>query len=111
MSTWHPISRVELDSLVDEDYALFSDEERSAFERHGVEPRHAIIRRSEIAGNEKVYVIWQKGNLVIYYDDVEGGFEFSRIDESGVLIDHYCNQNTLQGAMYDFLNDIESWVK
>jgi hypothetical protein len=83
MSNWRPVSRTEFEELLRAEYAKLSDLERNSFDRFRVEPWLATVKRS--GTDEQVYVVAQKGGGVLYFDDVEYGFNISTVDSDGRL--------------------------
>ncbi len=51
-----------------------------------VEPWQAIIRRSEEAGDEKVWVLAERQGHALYFDDVEWGWNSSEVNEEGRIL-------------------------
>jgi hypothetical protein len=41
----------------------------------------------------------RKGDEVMYFEDVEDGFNFSPISAEGKILEHWCNQDELQHAL------------
>ena len=103
MCAWQPITEEEFQLLFATQYSEMSPEERDAFDQEKVDPWLATIRRSEIAGDELVYVVWQrewKGEKwVLYFDDVEYGFNMSPVDSAGRITYPTCSQLTLRDAV------------
>jgi hypothetical protein len=48
---------------------------------------------------ESVVVIARNGDQVIYYEDVEDGFNVSPISPDGRVLEHWCNQDELGFAL------------
>jgi hypothetical protein len=99
LETWKPITDEEFATLFEEQYGELDEKERRAFDRFRVEPWKATIRRSEIAGDELVFVVAEVGGRVLYYDDVEDGFNISPADEFGRILRSGGSSNTLQEAV------------
>ena len=70
--------------------------------RYKVDFWKAIIRRSKKYGDEYVFVVAQHEDGVLYFDDVEYGFNISTVDENGRIITPGGSQTTLKEA-------IEGW--
>jgi hypothetical protein len=99
MDSWKPITEGEFSALFADQYGELNSKERELFDQYRVSPWKAVIRRSEEAGDEYVYIIAQTFNLVLYFDDVEYGFNWSEIDGTGRIIKPGGSQNSLQGAI------------
>lgn len=104
MQKWAPITDEEFNSLFNLQYAEFNDNERAAFNTYRVCPWKAIIRRSEVAGDEAVFVVAElPGGVVLYFDDVEYGFNLSLIDTAGRITNPGGSQCTLKDAVCNWL--------
>jgi hypothetical protein len=102
MSTWQPIRNEEFDQLFQEQYRELTPEARAVFDRYRVPFWKATIRRSETAGDEFVFVIAQSGDGVLYFDDVEYGFNISTVDDQGRVVHPGGSQATLAEAVEDW---------
>ena len=99
---WKPATIEEVRQIVERDLASCSREQLSLFERYRIQPYVAPIVRS---GNlESVVVIAQRGQEVIYWEDIEEGFEVSPLDSNGRILKIGCNQNDLRIAL-------DAWAK
>lgn len=99
MSTWKAIREEEFDELLQEQYRELTPEARMLFERYRVPLWKATIRRSETAGDELVFVVAQSGDGILYFDDVEHGFNISTVDEEGRVLHPGGSQATLSEAI------------
>jgi hypothetical protein len=48
------------------------------------------------------------GNWVVWYNDIEEGFNSSRYDSFGTIGEYWCNQDNLEFAVQQVLNSIET---
>jgi hypothetical protein len=94
---WKPASIETVKQSVKEDLANCEPQQTAAFEANGVEPRLAPITR--YGKLEYVFVVAQKGDQVIYWEDIEEGFGVSEVDSDGRILEHDCNQNNLGTAL------------
>lgn len=78
---WRPVTRDEFDALVAEPVASLDPGQGATLDASRVEPRQAIIRRSGEAGDERVRVIAARQSQVLYFDDVEWGWNWSEVDQ------------------------------
>ena len=99
METWHHITDEEFSNLFAEQYAELSSEERESLDQYRVGPWKAVIRRSDDAGDEPVFVVAQTKDGVLYFDDVEYGFNISGIDATNRITTPGASQNTLKQAI------------
>jgi hypothetical protein len=83
MDTWQPVTAEELEALVVAQLADCSPEQQQLFERCKVTPRLVPIDR--YGHIESVFVVAQAGNLVLYYEDVEEGFNISPLSQDGAI--------------------------
>jgi len=94
---WEPASVESVKQIVHEDLANCDQKQVAAFEAYCVEPRLApIIRYGKL---ENVVVVAQKGNQVVYWEDVEEGFGVSPVSPDGKILQQDCNQNNLGLAL------------
>lgn len=99
MNVWRPITEQEFSSLFNEQYGELNSEQRELFDQYRVRPWKAVIKRTEESGDELVYVVAQAGGCALYFDDVEYGFNWSELDESGRIVKPGGSQSSLQGAL------------
>jgi hypothetical protein len=102
MTSWHPITEEEFSKLFNQQYSELNNDEKSIFDRHRVPHWKAMIRRSQEAGEEEVFVIAQTEEGVLYFDDVEYGFNISGIDNKGRILTPGGSQNTLKEAVIEW---------
>jgi len=83
MDSWQAISESELDALISEQLLACSLEQRQLFDCIKV-PLAAV----PVAGSDSVdvfFVVAKKGDTVIYYQDIEEGFNLSTLTPDGQL--------------------------
>ena len=97
--TWRPITRDEFDDLVAEQVAALDPGQRATLDTSRVEPRQAIIRRSEEAGDERVWVIAERQGQVLYFDDVEWGWNWSEVSREDRILRPGGGQGELRGVL------------
>jgi hypothetical protein len=83
METWQPISAEELDALLAAQLADCSVDHQQLFERSRVTPYLVPITR--LGKVETVFVVAKAGDFVLYYEDVEDGFNISRLSSDGTI--------------------------
>jgi hypothetical protein len=72
---WHPATVEEVKKIVRDDLAECDEEQLVAFKRYAVEPYVApILRYGEM---ENAIVVARRGDEVIYWENVEEGFNAS----------------------------------
>ena len=98
METWKPISEQDLAALIERDLAECTPEARALFSRFRVSLRPAAINRGDRV--ESVYVVAQNGRSVIYYEDVEEGFNISALSTDGAIEEPGFEQWELRHALF-----------
>jgi len=94
---WQPISLAELEALMLKGLQCCEPNQKDAFARFRVPFYQVPIRRF---GNlESVWVVAELPSGLLYYDDVEEGFELGILGEDGSLKDHGGNQYELSHAL------------
>jgi len=94
---WKPTTVEEVKNIVTADLANCDEEQLEIFRRYALEPYLAPILRYAEMGT--VVVVARKGEEVIYWEDVEEGFNVSPISEDGRILEHWCNQDELRHAL------------
>lgn len=96
---WQAISQEEFHTLLREQQAELTSEERAALDRYSVPVEKANIIRSERAGIENVFVVARSDEGVLYFDDIEYGFNVSPVDENNLITHPGGSQYTLSEAV------------
>jgi hypothetical protein len=99
---WHPATIEEVKVIVHGDLAECHAEQAAVFERYRVEPYLAsLVRYGKL---DNVVVVARRGAEVIYWEDVEIGFNLSSVANDGTILEHWCNQDDLGLAL-------NCWIK
>lgn len=98
MNTWRPATRDEVERIVATESARLSPDQRVRWERIRTGVRPAEITR--YGKHEFVFVVAEEGGRAIYWEDIEGGFNISAVDEHGRLLEHGCDQDDLAIALH-----------
>ena len=101
MEEWCPIEKDELEQIIAADLAQCTPEQQAVFEQYRVPLRRAPIER--YGKLEHVLIVAQRGDEVMYFDDIEEGFNFSPIDADGKILQHWCNQDELTYALWHWM--------
>jgi hypothetical protein len=96
-----PLPRRKCATFFEEQLAACTPERREVFERYRVSPYRAPLIR--YGKKELVFVVAVKDGEALYYEDVEDGFNRSPLSESGEILQHWCNQDDLQDALYSWM--------
>ena len=97
MTEWTPISNEALVSLVSEQLRSCSPQHRATFSRYRVPFYKVPIHR--LGSAEEVYVVAETPKGLIYYEDVEEGFELGRLGTDGAIHSQGCNQYELSHVL------------
>src|SRR5687767_7025903 len=104
MNDWKPITEREFADLFRKQYAELDNVQRNTFDKFRVPLRKARVRRSESMGDETVFVVAQTSDGVLYFDDVEYGFNISTTDSAGRILTPGGSQNTLKEAVDEWFS-------
>ena len=99
---WRPAAVEEVARILKDDLTTCDAQQIAAFSSYAIEPRYAPITR--YGKNERVVVVAQRRDEVIYWEDVEEGFNLSPISSDGRILEHWCNQNRLGNAL-------DAWIE
>ena len=97
MGTWAPITLARLNELIEQQLSDCSEEMRAIFAGYRIEPVQAGIDRGE--GIEYVFVVARNGAEVMYFEDVEEGFNFSRLDVDSSILEPGYEQDPLKWSL------------
>lgn len=93
MNEWRPATESDVQNIMIEDQRLFTDEQRELFDKYSVSLERVQIRRFNKL--ENAFIVAKKGPSVLYYEDVEEGFNVSHRLIKGIIEDSGCEQDTL----------------
>jgi hypothetical protein len=94
---WQPISPSELELVVEQQLRACTSGQRNAFSARRV-PFYAVpIHR--LGAVESVLVVAEFPQGLLYYEDVEEGFEFGVLGEDGAIPSQGCNQYELKHVL------------
>jgi hypothetical protein len=94
---WKPPTVEAVKKIIQDDLPACDDEQIAAFEKYAVEPYLApILRYGKL---ESVVIVARRGAEVIYWEDVEEGFNLSLVAPDGRILEHWCNQDDLCCAL------------
>ncbi|MHB9082001.1 MAG: hypothetical protein ACYC3X_31440 [Pirellulaceae bacterium] len=105
MMTWHPISEAELWNRINRDWDKMSLEQRRFWEVAKVPPQKW---QQHPWGDEGggFWVVAVLGQWVVWYNDIEDGFNRSQYTAHGVIRDYWCNQDKLGWTLQYLLDEI-----
>jgi hypothetical protein len=89
-ASWTPATAAAVRAIVHRDLADCDAVQTAVFNRYSVDPHpEPIVRYGQI---DTVIVVAQKGYKVLYWEDIEEGFNSSPVDDQGRIAEHWCNQ-------------------
>jgi hypothetical protein len=97
---WSPISRAELASLVEAQLRDCPDEAAVLFRECAITPeKWSQSPWGNLGGG--FWAVAVCGERVLWYNDIEDGFNVSRFDQRGIIPDdeYWCNQDPLKWAL------------
>ena len=100
---WQPISEGQLWDLINSAYENMTPTQRKIWE---------IIKVTPVKWNEEsmgrlgngFWVVAIIGSSVIWYNDIEDGFNQSSYNSYGEIAEYWCNQDELQFAIQNVIN-------
>lgn len=98
MKKWEPITETQFEMLLLEQLEEMDTDERHEYTKYEIKPWKSTLRRSDEYGDEHVFVVAQKDKTVLYFDDVEWGFNLSVIDDEGRILSPGGSQMSLADA-------------
>jgi hypothetical protein len=106
MSRWKPLEEHELLDLINESWQRMSLPQRRLWEVIRIEPTKW---KQDPWGNKGggFWVVAVYGQIAIWFNDIEDGFNRSRCKMFGVLDDYYCNQDELEWTIQHVLDEIK----
>ncbi len=94
---WRPATIEAVRNIIQADLVNCDDEQVAAFEKYRVDPYSApLVRYGKV---ETVVVVARNGQEVIYWEDVDEGFNVSPVGFDGKILEHWCNQDDLGLAL------------
>jgi hypothetical protein len=106
MVEWTPISREALLERIAQGEARMLTAELRLWKMMKIEP---VKWRQDPYGTDGsgFWVVGLIGSSVIWYNDVEDGFNRSKYTEHGEIADYWCNQDELDTAVKYLMNAME----
>ncbi len=103
---WTPIPETELQVLIDKGVASMDQPSRVLWELIRIPPvKWALPSWGDMGGG--FWVVAVLGKRVIWYNDIEDGFNVSPYVDYGVIGEYRCNQNKLHWTIYSLLQEGE----
>lgn len=104
---WSPISPEELSDQIAASVAQMEPAERLVWDLVRVPPvKWRLHPWGDLGGG--FWVVGIIGCQVIWYNDIEDGFNVSRYTDSGTISEYWCNQDELHHVIWQLRQQIES---
>lgn len=102
---WTPITELEIWDAINESYERMSLEQRRIWEVIKIQP---VKWKQDPYGDEGkgFWVVALIGNTVIWFNDIEDGFNRSSFKEYGKIEEYYCNQDELEWQVQGVINQM-----
>jgi hypothetical protein len=98
---WQPATVEAVKKIIESDLKACDSKQVAVFKKYSVEPYCApILRHGKM---ESVVVVARKRDDVIYWEDVEEGFNSSAVGPDGLVLEHRCNQDELRFALHEWV--------
>ncbi len=105
--TWKPFTELDLWDEINASWCRMTPPQRILWERIRIEP----VKWSEASyGDERggFWVVGLIGNTVIWYNDIEEGFNRSSYTKHGVIDQYLCNDDELNWVVQWLLYELKS---
>jgi hypothetical protein len=100
--SWTPASRKEVESILQTALDRLVPTQRERFERIQVQTRPVPVATCP---GERVWVVAENYGRVIYWSDIEEGWEIVRLNKSGGIDSRGSNQFDLSHLMYQLFEE------
>ena len=104
---WQPISEARLWDEINDAEARMSPQQARVWTAIRVPPKKWQLQPWGGPGNG-FWVVAVLGQVVLWYNDIEDGFNCSHYSAHGAISDYWCNQDDLENAVQRLLNVIET---
>jgi len=107
MTTWKPISESRIRSFIGEDALAFSNDEKEFFESIRIPLQKWDLDKWGDYG-EGFWVVAKIEKTVLWYNDIEEGFNYSTYSVLGKIDEYWCDQDDLALAVRRLHNYIRT---
>lgn len=103
---WKPISEVDVRQLIDSACERMDADQRRVWEKIRVTPEKW---NQEPWGNEgkRFWVVALIGRHIIWYNDIEDGFNLSSYENYGTIEEYWCNQDQLEWTIQIIIDGLQ----
>lgn len=102
---WRPISEAELWDDINQSWDRMSWPQRRLWNAIRITPEKWQLHPWGDEG-EGFWVVAILGKTVVWFNDIEDGFNRSQYNEFGLIRDYWCNQDELEVTVQCLLNEI-----
>ncbi|MEH6595805.1 MAG: hypothetical protein V7736_09690 [Colwellia polaris] len=99
---WSPISEFELHKLIKDQSEVLEQPELDFYNSIKVSLELTPIDR--FGKIENVFVLAKFNDLVLFYEDIEEGFEITSLNSNGVISEYGANQYELSHVIHQLMN-------
>jgi hypothetical protein len=104
---WQPISNDDLQREIDHGVAQMTPEQLNLWNAIQVPPlKWALHPWGDLGGG--FWVVAILGQTVVWYNDIEDGFNRSAYSSAGTIDEYWCNQDELQWTIGHVLRELET---
>jgi len=104
---WSPLEETSLWDLLNAAESRMNPELARFWETVRIEPaKWRQVPFGEAGGG--FWVVALLGPLVVWYNDIEDGFNYSKYNSFGEIAEYYCNQDDLEHTLQTLLNYVRS---
>lgn len=104
---WQPTSEAEIWDEMNAAWDRMNIPQRRLWQAIRINPEKWQLHPWGDAGGG-FWVVGVIGNIVVWYNDIEGGFNRSRYKRYGSLEQYFCNQDELEWTIQFLINAIEA---
>ena len=106
MGDWRAIAEQGIQNLIEAAVAQMTKEQRCLFNLIRVDPMKWSLEKWGDAGGG-FWVVAVLGNEVIWYNDIEEGFNCSTYSIYGTIDDYRCNQDELESVIARLIYELK----
>jgi hypothetical protein len=107
---WQSLSEGDLWGKLNQACDRMTPEQRRVWEAIRVPPQKWMLTPYGIQGGG-FWVVGLIGRTVVWYNDIEEGFNRSRYERYGTISDYYCNQDDLEIAIQGIVHFLREGVE
>ncbi|TMN33460.1 hypothetical protein [Pseudoalteromonas sp. S2755] len=107
MNNWKPVEKSWIDNDLENQFWLLDEPQQRFWNLIKVMPQKwQLSPIGDLGGG--FYVVAIFGNQVLYFNDIEDGYNISEFKTFGVINDYFCNQNELHHSINYLYDKVSS---